>query len=185
MRATRLVVLLAVLGLGTVGACKPLYGGKAEAMKGPPKKKPPPEVAAAEVAIPWNEECDTDFHGKPNAIPPNTAAGKALTETATNTLVQAERNQDPKQRASLTVEAIDKYKAALGKDPYSAEATYGLAVAYTKVLRKGCTLKLLKRLSDLKNNPKFASDAQRMIDAAADQNAFKPFKKDAASALGI
>jgi hypothetical protein len=186
MRASRLVILLAfVAGIGAGSGCKPLYGGKAEAMKAPPKKKPPPEADVAAVQIAWDEECETDFHGKPGAVPPNIPAGRALSENASNTLVQAERAPDPKQRAGLTLEAIDKYKQALNKDPYNAEATYGLAVAYTKVLKKGCTLKLLKRLSDLKNNPKFAGDAQRMIDAASDQNAFKPFKKDAQGALGI
>jgi hypothetical protein len=116
---------------------------------------------------------------------PNTNAARALSETASNTLVQADRAEDPKSRAGLTLEAIEKYKQALNKDPYNAEATYGLAIAYTKVLRKGCTLKLLKRLSDLKANPKYQPDAQRMIDAAAEQNAFKPFKKEAARELGI
>lgn len=177
--------MVVLLGLMAITACQPLYGGKSEAMKGPPKKPRPPEVAAEEVKIPWVEDCEADFHGKPGTLPPQVAVARGLTETASNTLVQAERTQDPKQRAQLTVEAIEKFKTALNKDPYSAEATYGLAVAYTKVLYKGCTLKLLKRLADLKANPKFAADAQRMMDAAADQNAFKPFKKDAASAMGI
>jgi len=174
-----------LFGLLAAVGCKPLYGNRPESLKNPSKKKPPPEAEVADVPIPWDEECEADFHGKPAALPPNVSAGRALSETASNTLVQAERAADPKSRAGLTLEAIEKYKAALGKDPYNAEATYGLAVAYTKVLKKGCTLKLLKRLADLKGNPKFASDAQRMIDAAADQNAFKPFKKDAQAALGI
>jgi hypothetical protein len=179
---------LRAMTLGLVVAwagCQPLYGGKPEPMKGPPKKKPPPEAEMVASTITWDEECEVDFHGKAGAVAPNVNAGRTLSETASNTLVQADRSADPKSRAQLTLEAIDKFKAALGKDPYNAEATYGLAVAYTKVLRKGCTLKLLKRLSDLKNNDKYAGDAQRMIDAAADQNAFKPFKKDAQQALGI
>ena len=137
-----------------------------------------------EASIVWDEECDTKFHEK-LTIQPNPNAGRTLFDSASNTLVSAEREQDGGQRTALTIEAIEKFKQALGKDPFSAEATYGLAIAYTKVLRKGCTLKLLKRLADLKQNPKYASDAQRMIDAAADQNAFKPFKKEAHAALGI
>jgi hypothetical protein len=183
MRVSRIVL---VLGLVAAWAgCKPLYGNKPEAMKSPPKKRPPPEAEVIEAPIAWNEECETFFHEKPTSALPNVTAARALSATATETLVQADRAQDPKSRASLTLESIEKFKAALGKDPYSAEATYGLAVAYTKVLQKGCTLKLLKRLSDLKANPKYEADAQRMIDAAADQNAFKPFKKDAQREMGI
>jgi hypothetical protein len=183
MRGTRLALLFGFAMVAWAG-CQPLYGGKPEAMKNPPKKKPPPEAEIAEIPIKWDEECDTNFHDKPSGVP-NTNAARALSETASNTLVQADRAEDPKSRAGLTLEAIEKYKQALNKDPYNAEATYGLAIAYTKVLRKGCTLKLLKRLSDLKANPKYQPDAQRMIDAAAEQNAFKPFKKEAARELGI
>lgn len=176
--------LAVVIAAGTGAGCQPLYGGKPESMRNPPKKKPPPEADVAAVEIKWDDDCDANFHDKPAGMP-NANAAKALSETASNTLVQADRTDDPKSRASLTIEAIEKYKQALNKDPYNAEATYGLAIAYTKLLRKGCTLKLLKRLSDLKANPKYAPDAQRMIDAASDQNAFKPFKKEAEKELGI
>jgi hypothetical protein len=173
---------LAVVAItGALAGCKPLYGGKAENMKGPPKSG---GSGGPDGDIAWVEDCETNFHEK-LTVPPNVNAGRTLSETAASTLVTAERTAKPDQRAALTVEAIEKYKQALNKDPFSAEATYGLAIAYTKVLHKGCTLKLLKRLSDLKQNPKYAPDAQRMIDAAAEQNAFKPFKKDAHAALGI
>jgi hypothetical protein len=183
MRALRVAFVFGFVLVAAPG-CQPLYGGKAEALKNPPKKKPPPEAEIAEVPIKWDEDCDTNFHDKPGGMP-QASVSKSLAETAANTLVQADRTEDPKSRAGLTLEAIDKYKQALSKDPYNAEATYGLAIAYTKVLRKGCTLKLLKRLSDLKANPKYQGDAQRMIDAAAEQNAFKPFKKEAQKELGI
>jgi hypothetical protein len=169
-------LLLAVVG------CKPLYGGRPEGLKNPPKAGGGSDDP--EAAIVWDEECDTKFHEK-LTIQPNPTAGRTLFDAASNTLVSAEREGDANQRTALTIEAIEKFKAALNKDPFSAEATYGLAIAYTKVYRKGCTLKLLKRLSDLKQNDKYAPDAQRMIDAASDQNAFKPFKKEAHAALGI
>jgi hypothetical protein len=181
----RVLRVLIVFGLVAAWGCKPLYGGKPEGLKNPPKKRPPVETEVAAAPIAWNEECETYFHEKPGITPPNVALGRSMSQSASDTLVQAERSQEPKARASLTIEAIEKFKAALNKDPYSAEATYGLAVAYTKVLQKGCTLKLLKRLSDLRANPRFEQDARRMIDAAADQNAFKPFKKEAHRELGI
>lgn len=183
MRGFLIATLVGAAALIFGPGCKPLYSGPAEPMKGPPKSKPKDGEAAA-VPIAWDEECDTNFHDK-LTVPANPAAGRTLTETATGTLVNAERTEDPKQRAALTLEALEKFKAALVKDPFSAEATYGLAIAYTKLYRKGCTLKLLKRLSDLKANGKFAEDASRMINAASDQNAFKPFKKEAHAALGI
>src|SRR5262245_8988592 len=119
----RISGVLVALGLIAVVGCQPLYGNKPEALKNPPKKKPPPEAEVIETPIAWNEDCDVDFHGKPGTIPPNVPAARALSETATNTLVQADRSGDPKSRAGLTLEAIEKYKAALGKDPYNAEAT--------------------------------------------------------------
>ena len=185
MRVLGVALALGFVVTSFAGAgCQPLYGGKPESMRNPPKKKPPPEAEVAEVPIKWDEDCDANFHDKAAGMP-NANAAKSLSETASNTLVQADRSEDPKSRASLYIEAVEKYKQALNKDPYNAEATYGLAIAYTKLLRKGCTLKLLKRLSDLKANPKYAPDAQRMIDAASDQNAFKPFKKEAEKELGI
>lgn len=180
------IALIVGLAASAMASCQPLYGGKPAALKNPPKKKAPPEAQIAAVAIPWDDECQADFHGKPGSIPPNPAVAKGLVESGNNVLINSERTiNEPQKRAAMTLEAIEKFKAALAKDPYSAEATYGLAVAYAKVLKKGCALKLLKRLADLKGNQKYASDAQRMIDAAADTSAFKPFKKDAAAAMGI
>ena len=82
-------------------------------------------------------------------------------------------------------EAIDKYRNALIKDPYNVDATLKLAVAYDKVLRKGCALAMLKRLAALSNNPKCASEANRNIDSIdANGQWFKGYRKEAMAAVG-
>jgi len=88
-------------------------------------------------------------------------------------------------KVSLLKEAIDKYRNALIKDPYNIPATLKLAVAYDRVLRKGCAIAMLKRLAALSNNPKWTSEANRNIDAI-DANAqwFKGYRKDAMAAVG-
>ena len=50
-------------------------------------------------------------------------------------------------KVGLIKEAIDKYRNALIKDRYNVDATLKLAVAYDKVLRKGCAIAMLKRLA--------------------------------------
>ena len=59
----------------------------------------------------------------------------------------------------------------------------GLALAYDKVLRKGCALAMLKRLDALAANPKFGAEPQinRVLD---NESWFKPYRTDALKALG-
>ena len=88
-------------------------------------------------------------------------------------------------KVGLLKEAIDKYRNALIKDPFSVEATLKLAIAYDRVMRKGCAIAMLKRLAALSNNPKFAPEANRNIDAIdANGQWFKGYRKDAMSAVG-
>ena len=72
------------------------------------------------------------------------------------------------------------------KDPYNADATLKLAVAYDKVLHKGCALAMLKRLASLSSNPKFANESNRARDAVGDNATwFKGYRKDALQAAGL
>jgi hypothetical protein len=175
---------LAVLVLAFVASCGPLYGGKPDKLRNPTKKKPPPEAEVVAAPIPWDDECSAKFQEKPRVGVPNKALASPLVATGDQTMSSSTKAPDPKAQAQLILEALSKYKAALDKDWYNAEATYGLAVAYAKLLKKGCALALLKRLASLEGNPKYANDARRMIDQALGDNAFKGFKKDAEAAMG-
>jgi hypothetical protein len=83
----------------------------------------------------------------------------------------------------MAAQGVEQYRQALIADPYNAEATLKLALAYDKVLRKGCALAMLKRLDALAANPKFGAEPQinRVLD---NESWFKPYRNDALKALG-
>ena len=111
--------------------------------------------------------------------------GKQLFDLAENAMSQSDQAKEDTIKVGLLKEAIDKYRNALIKDPYNVPATLKMAVAYDRVLRKGCAIAMLKRLASLSNNPKWASEANRNIDTI-DANAqwFKGYRKDAMAAVG-
>jgi hypothetical protein len=178
--------LLVCLGLALgVTACQPLYGSRPEKLKNPEKKKRPPEAAEAAPEIKYVDECNANFSDDPKKAHPQPPMGRQLFDAAESTLDQADKAKEDSMKVSLLREAIDKYRNALIKDPYNVPATLKLAVAYDRVLRKGCAIAMLKRLAALSNNPKWASEANRNIDSI-DANAqwFKGYRKDAMAAVG-
>ncbi|HEY5952287.1 MAG TPA: hypothetical protein VIV40_42610 [Kofleriaceae bacterium] len=179
----RLLVVLA-LGLGVV-SCSPLYGGRPEKLKNPDKKKKPPEQETAVAEIKYVEECSANFSDDPKKAHPQPQMAKQLFDAGESQLDQADKAKEDTMKVSLLKEAIDKYRNALIKDPYNIPATLKLAVAYDRMLRKGCAIAMLKRLASLSNNPKWASEANRNIDSI-DANAqwFKGYRKDALAAVG-
>jgi hypothetical protein len=179
----RLLVVLA-LALG-VASCAPLYGGRPEKLKNPEKKKKPPEVEAAAPEIKYVDDCSANFSDDPKKAHPQTPMSKQLFDAGESSLDQADKAKEDQMKVSLLKEAIDKYRNALIKDPYNVPATLKLAVAYDRVLRKGCAIAMLKRLASLSNNPKWAAEANRNIDSI-DANAqwFKGYRKDALAAVG-
>ena len=79
---------------------------------------------------------------------------------------------------------IDHYSKALVKDPYNAEATLKLALAYDKVFHRGCALKLLARIAVLENHPKFRISARRIVESVTDNAEwFKAYRKDAIAVI--
>jgi hypothetical protein len=176
------VAVWLALAFGT--ACQPLYGGKPEHLHNPEKKKPP---EAAEVApeIKYVEECNADFRDDPKKAHPQPPAGRQLVDLGDTAMGGADKAKDDNAKVGLIREAIDKYRTALIKDPYNIDATLKLAVAYDRMLRKGCAITMLKRLAALSSNPKWSAEANRNIDAIDANGAwFKGYRKDAMAAVG-
>jgi hypothetical protein len=182
--AYAVVCLALVTGVGLVG-CQELYGGKPERLAAPPKKKAPPEAPVTEVPIKEIEECQADFRADPKNVRPQTSLSNQLTGEGDTALVNSDKATEPAAQAGLIKESIDKFRNALLKDPYNAEATLKLALAYDKVYRKGCAIAMLKRLAALSANPKYAKAANPAIDSIGDNSQwFKRYRKDAITAVG-
>ena len=150
------------------------------------KKKPPPEAPdSMGVQIKYNEDCQASFQDDPRKWHPQPQLARPLVETGDTAIASSDKATEAQAKVGLIKDAIDKYRNALVKDPYSSEATLKLAIAYDRVLRKGCAIAMLKRLAALSNNPKFAQEANRQIDAVGDNSQwFKGYHKDAMAAVG-
>lgn len=178
-------VVLACSLLGAATGCQQLYGGKPERLKDPSKRKKPPEPEAAEVKIVYVEECAADFRADPKTVRPQVAMANQLVGEGETALQSSDKAKDPPSQAELIRVAIDKFRNALIRDPYNAEATLQLALAYDRVLRKGCAIAMLKRLAQLEMNPKYAPPAKRAADRVTDNAGwFKGYRKDAVAAVG-
>ena len=166
----------------TTGCAHP-YSGKPDRLSKPrKKKKPKKEETAAAAEVQWDEKCRVDFFDKPTKKRSPRAA-KALSKKAGSMLLDAE-GQENTQKVRTVIDAINKLRSALKKDPYGPDPTYRLAVAYALVAKKGCSLELLKRLAALKTHPDVEKEANRKAKQAAGDPAFDGFKKEAETALG-
>jgi hypothetical protein len=179
MRPAALVIAL-VAALAALAACKTMYGDPPDPM---PKihARPAPPVAVEPVH--YIDDCATDFHRDAHGLraKPDAAATLATSADAAATSASAATGA---AQADLLVRTIQHYADALRADPYNARATLGLAVAYDRVLRKGCALAMLRRLEDLAQNPAVAPDAGHKIDDVVDNTQwFKGYRKDALAAV--
>lgn len=162
-----------------------MYGGKPEKLIAPQKKKAPPEAAVVEAPIKMVDDCTADFHADPKNVKQQTSQSNQLTGEGDTALANSDKATDPGAQAGLLKESIDRYRSALIKDPYNAEATLKLALAYDRVYRKGCAIAMLKRLASLTANPKFAKAATGGIEQISDNGQwFKHYRKDALAAVG-
>ena len=162
------VILCAMAG------CSGLYEKPAAPLANP-RKVPAPKTAEIQAAaIVWDESCPTFFH-EPPVVAVSRPDAELLVARARDTVAQATVAK-PDQRGALIVRAIEEDKRALGKDPYSAEATYHLAVVYAQLHKKKCALDLINRLVALRGHPRYRADAKRLIDAAYDEPAFVPLR---------
>jgi hypothetical protein len=183
-RGLLLLSFAIVLGLGST-ACQPLYGGKPEKLRNPDKKKKPPAPPEAVTEVKYIEDCNANFRGDAKSVSRDSTQSNILVENGDNQLGQADKSKEPEKQAQFISLAIDKYINALKKDPYNAEATIKLALAYDRVLRKGCALKLLARLPLLEANPTYRSKAKQAADLVGDSKEwFKAYRKEAVAAAG-
>lgn len=177
-----------LVALAYAAGCSGPYSNAPEKLKRPTKKKEPDVVVAPPPEIKWKDDCSAKFQEEPGKAMQQHVKGLRdahnLTNQGSDLLDQASKATDDDQISGLTKEAIGKLRNAVIADPYSAEATYTLAVGYARTRRKGCAIALLKRLVALKAYPDFEKDANRMINAALDDVTFQPFRKDADEALG-
>ena len=181
------VAVCVALGVGAIsaGGCQPLYGGKPEKLHNPEKKKAPPEAAEAAVEIKYIDDCTASFQDDPRKWHPQPQLARQLIDVGDTAIASSDKASEANAKVGLIKDAIDKYRNALLKDPYSSDATLKLAIAYDRVLRKGCAIAMLKRLASLSNNPKFAQEANRAIDSVGDNAEwFKGYHKDAMGAVG-
>ena len=167
-----------------LAACQPMYGDKAATMKNPQPIKPPKDLSVEVVKVTYVEDCE--FITKPVKNPRRDPKRAQIhVRTADQKLVTAEATAEPKARADLFIDGIDQYGTALTSDPFSAEATLKLALAYDKVLRKGCALALLQRLDKMAQNPTYADAANEKIDEVTEHKKwFEGYRRDALKAVG-
>ena len=107
-------------------ACAPLYGGKPEGLKNPPRKKKPAETAEAAPEIKYVDDCNANFSDDPKKAHPQTPMSRQLYDAAESALDQSDKAKEDSMKVSLLKEAIDKYRNALIKDPYNVPATLKL-----------------------------------------------------------
>jgi hypothetical protein len=175
-------VVACALAATSMVACQPLYGGKPEKLATPQRR---PKPAGADEPVVYKEECPSDFRGDPKSVVQQIARSQQLAAEGERAMASAEKMKDSAAQVSLIKEGIDKFRNALLKDPYSIDATLKLALAYDRVLYKGCALTMLKRLFALSNNPKWQNEANRTIGSIVDNTSwFKGYRKDATAAVG-
>jgi hypothetical protein len=170
-------------------ACQPMYGAKAPKLKNPPvvaesKRKLPPQP---DLPKPQPiEECEWHAQPPPAKAPKrDTRASQDNVVKADAKIIASDKATDIKPKGDLLIDSINEYGNALIKDPYNAEATLKLAVAYDKALRKGCALKMLDRLAKLAAHPTYEKAANVQIDGVADHKTwFGDYRKDALRVLG-
>jgi hypothetical protein len=161
-----------------------MYGDKAAKLR-TPSVVPHTEVPEPPVAVIYIERCDNvDFRRPNKSVRRDPSAAKHLAEVGDTTAAKADKATAVDAKRELVVESIDRYRSALEKDPYDADATLKLAVAYDRALRKGCALVLLRRLNELSNHPQFATEGERNKDRVRDNREwFAGYRAEAIKAI--
>jgi hypothetical protein len=182
------LVWIRVALLCTLTACS-MYGAPAPKLRTPePIKNAGLPGEGEKPAPPIYDESDCELR---TASVPKYRADKTraveLTRIADKKIETFETATDPEVKGDMLAEGIADYGRALEKDAFSAEATLKLALAYDKAHRKACALTMLRRLSQLAENPTFERAANDRIDAVMDpknKSWFEGYRKDARRAVG-
>ena len=179
--------VLGMLGVASVGlaACAPMYGAASEPMRNPKTIASRAEAPAPPPA--YVDECRVDFQkvAPRGGVARNERAAARLVDTGDATRTRADAAVEPHARGDLLRETVERYASALVQDPYNADATLKLALAYDRVYRKGCALALLRRLVALTGNRKFAPEATADINRVDDNKQwFKDYRQEALRAIG-
>jgi hypothetical protein len=168
-----------------IAACQPLYGNPPERMPKVSKKSHKEEPPVPPPPIKYIEDCTASFRDDPKRAPPaQPIVAKKLEEDADKVMTDAKAKPTQLEQGQTVATAVDKYSNALRKDPYNAEITLRLALAYDAVYRKGCALVLLKRIAAMSKNPSVSPNAEAIAASVEDNNAwFKGYRKEALAAL--
>lgn len=178
-RMWRSGVVLAVLG---VVACQPMYGARPQKLKTPDPLARPVEAAGSggPVQPKLEENCGTD-----RAINPSSRSAKDLVYDADGTRRKADKADSPDDRARQIAASVEQYRTALSKDPYSADATLGLAIAYDALNRKGCAMRMLTRINALAKYEPYRTAAESAADEVkANMRLFQWYRTEAERAVG-
>src|SRR5690606_31073640 len=106
------------------------------------KKSKAPEVVdagPAEAEIVWDDECSAKFVDDANKAKKSASRAQGHVSTGDDALEGAGRSSDPQTQISMILAGIEAYKKALLEDHYNPAATFGLAVAYAQVRKRGCS----------------------------------------------
>ena len=179
MRTLAACVLIACAG------CQGLYDGRAAPLRTPKptKRVEPPDPTAS---VRYVDDCPANFRAAPIGDAQRDQTGsQRLARQGADSVTAATTQKDPVAQASGISVGIDRFGAALTKDPYNADATLELALAYDRVYRKGCALKLLARIASLETHPKFRAAAKQVADRVSDSTEwFKGYRREALVAVG-
>ena len=167
-----------------------MYMAKPEKMKAPLVVKPPEGVPGqggepSPVVVYKEDPCPIRLSAALPSTKKKSTTSESLTAEGDERFEKIDAAPTSGAKTTLLLDSVDKYRRALVDDPFSAEATLKLALAYDKALHKSCALSLLGRLAKLAEHPKYAPAANARIDEVVDtQGYFKGYRPQAVDAVG-